>query len=68
MKIKLYGLRSFIIEDGIVEIFATLEKTKDGHKLLFIDRIDIHGSIELSELRTILRRIHRQFKEKYHIF
>jgi len=65
MKVQIYGLKSFIVEEGIIQVFCHIEIVNDGRKLLFIDRIDIHGTIESMYLRTLLRRIHKYFKEKY---
>jgi len=66
MNVKAYGLRSFIVEDGIIRIFCHIEIGDD--KKLIIDRIDLNGSVEILELRTLFRKIHRYFKEIYKVF
>jgi len=60
VKVKAYGLRSFIVEDGILTVFCHIEK-----KMLFVDRIEIHGTIEITELAILLRKIKQFFRNNY---
>jgi len=64
MEVKLYGLKSFIVEDGVVRIFCHIEGYQ-GLKKLFIDMIDVQGTIEITELAVILRKIKQFFRNNY---
>ena len=65
--IELKGLDRFIAREGIVLVHCHIEKYR-GIRQLWIDKIEIRGTIEATELRTILRKIHKHFIEKYGVF
>jgi len=66
MEVKPYGLKSFIVEDGILTVFCHIEKCQ-GLKMLFVDRVDIHGTIEITELAILLRKIKQFFKKEHYV-
>ncbi len=69
MRVEDRGFNRFVVSEGIVEVHCHIERyNHTGIKQLWIDKIEIHGSIEATELRTILRKIHKHFIEKHGVF
>ena len=63
MEVEQVSLRQYTVRDGIVQVYCHVERGNNGIRMLFIDRIDIHGTIEITELLTRLRKIKKWFKE-----
>lgn len=66
MKIEQKNINSFIVEEGITKIHLHIEKYR-GVKQLWVDKIEIHGSVALLPLIMRLKRIYKYFEEKHHI-
>lgn len=60
VNVTMRNMNSFIVEDGIIKVYCHIE-----NKRLWIDKIEIHGSIESTELRIRLRKIHKYLIEKH---
>jgi len=71
MEVEILGINKYKIkaDSGIVEVYVHLEtihgsETAKAQKVIWVDRIVIHGSIALYALKGILNDIQRYFREK----
>jgi len=71
LEVEVLGVNRYKIRagGGIVEVYVHLEtvhgsETAKAQKVIWVDRIVIHGSIALYALKGILTDIQRYFREK----
>jgi len=71
LEVEVLGINKYKVkaDGGIVEVYVHLEtihgsETAKAQKIIWIDKIVIHGSIALYALKGILNDIQRYFREK----